>query len=189
MPGQFLRGEVTGPLGLDFSFGLTPAQRARAVDLAGLDDPAWLERQARAPELHKRATVNPPGAFDPRVVNGPAWRAAQVPAVNGHGTARGTAGLYAALLGGDLLSPGLLAQATTAQCSGVDAVFGEQAAWGLGFAVDGGGFGMGGTGGSYAGAIDGYAFAFLTAAMGSHDRSTMVENAFRDCLGLPPLDA
>jgi hypothetical protein len=59
----------------------------------------------------------------PAVVNGRAWRTAQVPAVNGHGTARGAAGLYAALLRGELLSPGLLGEATMAQCSGVDAVW------------------------------------------------------------------
>jgi hypothetical protein len=78
------------------------------------------------------------------VVNGRAWRTAQVPAVNGHGTARGAAGLYAALLRGELLSPGLLGEATMAQCSGVDAVFGHDNAWGLGFGVDADGFGMGG---------------------------------------------
>jgi hypothetical protein len=49
---------------------------------------------------------------------------------------------------------------------------------------------MGGSGGSYAGAsiAAGYAFAFVTGTMGSHDRATMVENAFRECLGMPPLD-
>jgi len=189
LPGQFLREEVCGPLGLDFYVGLEPSEQARAVNLTGLDDPAWQREQASSPELYLRAMSNPPGALDPAVVNGQAWRAAQVPAVNGHGTARGAAGLYAALSAGNLLSPALLAEATTAHCSGVDAVFGEEVSWGLGFAVDaGGGFGMGGVGGSYAGMADGYAFSFVTAAMGSHDRATMVEDAFRACLGLPALD-
>jgi CubicO group peptidase (beta-lactamase class C family) len=188
LPGRFLREEVSGPLGLDFYFGLTPAEQARAVDLAGLDDPAWLRRMsATGPGLHHRAMSNPPGAFDPLVVNGPAWRAAQVPAVNGHCTARGAAGLYAALLAGKLLSPGLLADATAPQCSGADLVVGEEVSWGLGFSVEPQAFGMGGTGGSYAGAANGYAFGFVTAAMGSHDRATAVEDAFRGCLGLAPL--
>ena len=100
--------------------------------------------------LYRRAVENPPGAFDPVVVNSRAWRAAEVPAINGHGTARGAAGLYAALLAGRLVSPALLREATTAQCAGVDAVFGEHSAWGLGFSVDSDGFGMGGSGGSYA---------------------------------------
>jgi len=113
-----------------------------------------------------------------------------VPAVNGHGTARGAAGLYAALLQGKLVSAALLGEATAAQCSGMDAVIGQDTAWGLGFGVGTDGFGMGGSGGSYAGAstLGGYAFAFVTARMGSHARATAVENAFRGCIGVPPLD-
>jgi CubicO group peptidase (beta-lactamase class C family) len=188
--GQFLRAEICGPLGLDFFVGLTAAEQARAVDLTGVDEYARQRQAAGMPELYRRATANPPGAFDPAVVNGSAWRAAEVPAVNGHGTARGAAGLYAALLAGQLISPALLAEATTAQCAGVDAVFGQHSAWGLGFAVDEDGFGMGGSGGSYAGAstTGGYAFAFVTGAMGSHARADEVENAFRACLGILPLD-
>jgi CubicO group peptidase (beta-lactamase class C family) len=188
--GRFAREEVCGPLGLDFFVGLTAAEQARAVDLIGLDEYFTQRRAAEMPQLYWRAVTNPPGAFDPAVVNGHSWRAAEVPAVNGHGTARGAAGLYAALLQGGLLSPALLGEATTAQCTGVDVVFGHDNAWGLGFSVDVDGFGMAGSGGSYAGAstAGGYAFAFLTAAMGTHSRATLVENAFRGCLGVPPLD-
>ena len=48
----------------------------------------------------------------------------------------------------------------------------------------------GGTGGSYAGASTAgrYALGFVTALMGSHSRVDAVENAFRACLGLPPLE-
>ena len=170
--------------------GLTAAEQARAVDLAGLEEYCRDRQAAGMPELYWRAVTNPPGAFDPGVVNGDAWRAAEVPAVNEHGTARGAAGLYAALLQGKLVSAALLGEATAAQCSGMDAVFGQDAAWGLGFGVDTDGFGMGGSGGSYAGAstLGGYAFAFVTATMGSHARATAVENAFRGCIGVPPLD-
>jgi CubicO group peptidase (beta-lactamase class C family) len=35
-PGRFLREEVCGPLGMDFFFGLTAAEQARAVDLTGV---------------------------------------------------------------------------------------------------------------------------------------------------------
>src|SRR5690349_9716224 len=186
--GRFLREEVCGPLGLDYFVGLTAAEQARAVELTGLAE-YFGPKLADRPGLGRRAVSNPPGAFDPVVVNGRAWRSAEVPAVNGHGTARGAAGLYAALLQGRLLSPALLREATTAQCSGVDAVFGEQSSWGLGFGVDQDGYGMGGSGGSYAGAsvAGGYAFAFLTGTMGSHARATQVENALRGCLGVPLL--
>jgi CubicO group peptidase (beta-lactamase class C family) len=188
--GVFLREEVCGPLGLDFFVGLTNAEHARAVELTGLDDRFRRENASGRPELYRRALANPPGAQDPTVVNSRAWRAAEVPAVNGHGTARGVAGLYAALLQGRLLSRELLREAATAQCAGLDAVFGGENAWGLGFGVDvdEDGFGMGGLGGSYGGAstAGGYAFAFLTGSIGGHERAAAVENAFRSCIGLKP---
>jgi CubicO group peptidase (beta-lactamase class C family) len=186
-PGRFLRDEVCGPLGLDFAFGLTPAEQARAVELTGLTGEFRRAMLESRPPLYEKATANPPGAFDPAVVNGAAWRAAEVPAINGHGTARALAGLYAALLSGELLSAGLLAEATTAQSRGTDLVFGHENAWGLGFAVDGADYGMGGLGGSYAGTADGYAIGFVTGTMGDHDRVDRVENAYRACVGLPPL--
>ena len=182
--GEFLRAEVTGPLGLDFAFGLSAAEQARAVDLTGLEALADTEDK---PELYRRAIGNPPGARDPHVVNGPAWRAAEIPAVNGHGTARAVAGLYAALLQGKPLSPGLLGEATTEHCRGTDRVFGQETAWGLGFGVYPEGYGMGGLGGSFAGTADGYAIGFVTAKMGDHDRVDRIENTVRACLGHPPL--
>jgi hypothetical protein len=70
------------------------------------------------------------------------------------------------------------------QASGIDRVFGEEAAWGLGFGLDDDGFGMGGLGGSFGGASpDGYAFAFVTGSMGTHDRAILLESTLRDCLG------
>jgi CubicO group peptidase (beta-lactamase class C family) len=188
-PGQFLREEVCGPAGLDFSFGLSPAQQARAVDLTGLDGAFRAAAVAGRPALYQQATDNPPGAFDADVVNGAAWRAAEIPAVNGHGTARAVAGFYQALITHDLLSPGLLAEAVTPQCAGPDRVFGHDSAWGLGFGLDGGSFGMGGVGGNYGGACPagGYCVGFVTGSVGSFDRVDALENTLRDCLGLPPL--
>jgi hypothetical protein len=54
--------------------------------------------------------------------------------------------------------------------------------------VDPDGFRMGGLGGSYGGASrEGYAFAFVTGSMGTHDRAISVENALRTCLDLTKL--
>jgi CubicO group peptidase (beta-lactamase class C family) len=187
--GTFLREEVCEPLALEFHVGLHPAELPRAVELTGLDAEFNRRSALGRPELYERAIGNPPGARDPDVVNGIRWRTAEIPAINGHGTARGVAGLYAALLDGELLSPALLREATTAQCRGVDAVFGHENAWGLGFAVDGEDFGMGGLGGSYGGAGTGggYAFGFVTGTMGDDDRAVSLENALRACLDLPAL--
>jgi hypothetical protein len=94
------------------------------------------------------------------------------------------------LLNAELLSPALLAEAITAECTGVDAVMGQESSWGLGFGIDSDGFGMGGLGGSWAGAstAGGYAFGFVTGSMGNHDRASCLENTVRTCIGLGPLD-
>lgn len=185
--GAFLRDEVTAPLGLDFAFGLSGADQARAVELTGLGE---IRRPVPGrPELYRQAIGNPPGARDGEVVNSARWRAAEIPAVNGHGTARAVAGLYAALLEHRLLERPLLEEAISVHASGIDRVFGEHAAFGLGFGIDDDGFGMGGLGGSFGAASrDGYAIAFVTGSMGSHDRAITLENTVRSCLGLPALN-
>src|SRR5580700_6737591 len=149
--GRFLAEEICGPAGLDFAVGLSPAQQARTVDVTGLDDTFRAGNAAGRPALYRRAIANPPGAQDAGVVNSAAWRAAEIPAVNGHGTAAAVAGFYQALTAGRLLSPGMLAEAVTPQCAGPDRVFGGHAAWGLGFGISADGYGMGGLGGSYGG--------------------------------------
>jgi len=185
--GAFLRAEVTAPLGLDFAFGLSAADQSRAAELTGLDE-SFRRPAPGEPELYERAVGNPPGARDPAVVNSARWRAAEIPAVNGHGTARAVAGLYAALLEQRLLERSVLEEATSVQASGIDRVFGERAAFGLGFGIDEDGFGMGGLGGSFGGANrDGYAIAFVTGSTGTHDRAIILENTLRSCLGLAPL--
>ena len=66
---------------------------------------------------------------------------------------------------------------------------GRPRSWGLGFGVDEEGYGMGGIGGSVGWACPraGYASGFVTGSMGTHDRSDLVETAFREVIGLPPL--
>jgi CubicO group peptidase (beta-lactamase class C family) len=189
--GRFLREEICGPCGLDFAFGLSPSQQARAVDLTGLDDAFRAANACGRPPLYRLAVTNPPGAQDGGVVNSTAWRAAEIPAVNGHGTARAVAGFYHALAAGSLLSPGMLAEAVTTQCAGPDRVRGEDNAWGLGFGIDGDGYGMGGLGGSYGGTstAGGYTIGFVTGSSGSHDRADKLENTLRNCLGLAPIPA
>ena len=68
------------------------------------------------------------------VVNTAAWRSAEVPSTNGHGSARGVARLYAALLEpGRLLSADLLAEATSPQSEGYCPILHEDVMFGLGF--------------------------------------------------------
>ena len=187
--GQFLREEICGQHGLEFHVGLSPSLQQRAVDLTGLGAAFLASTAAGRPPLYQRATANPPGAFDGVVVNSASWRAAEIPAINGHGTARAVADFYQALATGTLLSPGLFSEAVTAQCAGVDEVFGHDNAWGLGFGISPEGYGMGGLGGNYGGVdtAGGYSIGFVTGSAGGYDRVDALENTLRNCLGLPAL--
>jgi CubicO group peptidase (beta-lactamase class C family) len=186
--GAFLREEVCGPHGLDFHIGLRPDDLPRVVDLTGFDA-AFRRRAREAPGLMSRALANPPGALEPSVVNSNAWRTAEIPAVNGHGTARAVAGFYVALQRRELLSADLLAQMQAVTASGPDRVLADDRQWGLGVAVEPDGYGMGGVGGSVGWwSCEGeYALAFLTGQIADHDRGDRIESAVRGCLGLPPL--
>ena len=186
--GRFLREEVCGPHDLDLHIGLGDAELARVADLTGFDAEFQRAQQA-APELYRRAIGNPPGARDPRVVNGERWRRAEVPAVNGHGTARAVAGFYAALSRGRLVGPALMAELGRGRGVEPDLVMGGDRQWGLGVAVEPDGYGMGGLGGSVGWWSEAgqYAVGFLTGHIGGHDRADRLENVVRDVLGLPPL--
>ena len=186
--GAFLREEICGPEGLDFHIGLADGELERVADLTGYGE-AFSATRAGWTDLLRRGLSNPPGAIDPAVVNGERWRRAEIPAVNGHGTAKGVAGLYVALHEGRILSAGMLATATSVAASGTDRVMGDEREWGLGVVLDPDGFGMGGLGGSLGwwSEVGQYAFGFVTGEIAGYDRSERLENAVRDCLGLPPL--
>lgn len=95
LPGEFLRREVTGPLGIDFTIGLPEEEAARAAELVpppAVPDSEQAAMIARFPPVAVAALANPPTVAADAVT--PAWRAAELPAVNGHGTARAVAALY-----------------------------------------------------------------------------------------------
>ena len=185
--GRYLRDEVCGPHHLDFHVGLGDAELARTVDLTGFDE-SFRAGVAGGDRLMGRALANPPGALDPEVVNGEAWRRAEVPAVNGHGTARSVAGLYVALRHRRLLSDATVEEMLTPTGVGFDRVVGSEVSWGLGVGLDPDGWGMGGTGGSFGWWCEpgGYALGFVTGHVADHDRGDRVENAVRAVLGLDP---
>lgn len=177
--GAFLRDELAGPWGLDFHVGLSPKLQRRAAAIA---DPSgtFVAPLARPPEI-----------VDPVVVNGAAWRAAEIPAVNGHGTALALARFYAALAAGGtldgvrLLSRELVAEATRPQLVATDRVLGRSVAWCLGVQADteDGGFGMGGLGGNLGWwDAQGYAVGYVTRRLGDHARIEAIEAVLRDVL-------
>jgi CubicO group peptidase (beta-lactamase class C family) len=181
--GTFWREEIAGPWRLDFHIGLQAPELARTVDLAG-------SIAAGERELYRLATANPPDARDLSVVNGEAWRRAEVPAINGHGSARAVARFFAGLLAGGeldgvrLLAPETVAAMTAGELTAVDVVLGEEVTWGLGVWIDVDGYGMGGLGGSLgmADPVLGLAEAYVTRQLGDHARAEALDAAVRAAL-------
>jgi CubicO group peptidase (beta-lactamase class C family) len=133
--GRFLREEVAGPLAADVFIGLPEREEHRVAEMIGYDlGEAQLEF---ADEVQRCALANPPP--DPEISNQRAFRAAEIPSVNGQATAAGLARVYAALANGGeldgirLLSPATISEATALRFSGVDQVFKFPFEWASGF--------------------------------------------------------
>ncbi|WP_020138478.1 EstA family serine hydrolase [Streptomyces sp. 351MFTsu5.1] len=100
LPGAFLERDVTGPLGIDFTIGLPEKEAGRAAELVHPPVVSTSEQAAVFAQLAPAAIAaltNPvAGAAE---ANTPEWRAAEIPAANGHGTARAVAALYGIFAG------------------------------------------------------------------------------------------
>ena len=119
---------------------------------------------------------NPPGVSGGPYVNTEAWRLAEIPSTNGHGTATGVATVYQGLLDG-LIAAELMAEATSEQAAGLDRILERPSRFGLGFQLtqperplgpNSGAFGHFGAGGSL-GFCDpqaGVAFGYVMNDMG-----------------------
>jgi hypothetical protein len=141
----------------------------RVADTVGMDQAWWEARRGTRHSVAWRAR-------GPWIdVNDRDFRQSEVPAVNGHATARGLAGFWQAYLDGrlpvEMGHPGV---------TGHDRLVGEEVTWTLGSArLDGPDVGMGGAGGQWAAARPSsrLAWAFLTSHAGGHQRAQTVEDA------------
>ncbi|WP_405391877.1 beta-lactamase family protein [Streptomyces sp. NBC_01102] len=99
LPGEFLRQEITGPLDIDFTVGLPEKDAGRVAELVqprtGAREQAALF--ARMEPVAIASILNP--VTGTAAANTPEWRAAEIPAANGHGTARAVAALYGIVAG------------------------------------------------------------------------------------------
>ncbi len=152
--GQWFAEHVAGPLGADFHIGFGPDLDARVSDLHGSlfapssesrgvpDIPGPLGQMMRdmtdPTTMTGAAFANPPAGAD--AVNTRDWRAAEIPAANGHGTSTALARIYGALArGGEIdgvriLEAESVARAREEQVFGPDAVLGQlPMRFGLGF--------------------------------------------------------
>jgi CubicO group peptidase (beta-lactamase class C family) len=139
--GAFLRDEVTGPLRADFFIAVPEETDGRAAEVLPPPPPGeptiWDTLLADPESVSGRTFLNPPRRLG--LVNTRAWRAAEIPAANGHTSARGVARIYAALArGGELdgvrlLAPATIERAIEEQSRGRDAVLSLPTRFATGF--------------------------------------------------------
>ncbi len=137
--GAYFHEEIADPLGLDWLIGFGPEHDGRVADvLSPPRDPNVVRPDPES--LEGKAIGNPPGIF--QSLRTRAWRAAEIPAANGHTTARAAARMYAALAqGGELddvhvLSQEAIDRATVERSDGVEATLGGEMRFGLGFQLN-----------------------------------------------------
>jgi CubicO group peptidase (beta-lactamase class C family) len=132
--GQALRQELCDPFGLDLWIGLPADQESRVAETL---------RPPALPDLGKMTETKHLTFFTPWAT-APSkdihrWRAAELPAGNGHATADALARMMAVLAcdgqldGREVLPPGLALDAARARISGRDLVLPFDLSWGAGF--------------------------------------------------------
>jgi len=131
-PGRFLAEEIAGPLAADVFIGLPESEEHRVAPLIASPTQPVFDLDAMPPEA--RAGVSNPD-MKPTLPNQRAWRAAEIPAGNGHATALGLARLYAMAANGGslggitLMSPQTVAALNTVQTERVDLGVGIAPRW------------------------------------------------------------
>lgn len=140
--GRLLREEIAGPLDADVHIGLPAAAQARVADFlwpVSAVAPVAPDTLGEDDRMRWCTYWNPPGLSGAGWVNTAAWRAAEIPSTNGHGTARGIARVYAALAAGGeiegvrVIAEDVLRTAVEEHSSGEDRVTQRPSRFGLGF--------------------------------------------------------
>lgn len=135
--GTYFREEIATPLEADFHIG-TPSELAPRIG-ALIPPDVGLAQQIPSDSLASRAFASP--AVDARAANTAAWRAAELPALNGHGNARSVARVQTVMANeGEAFGCRLLSEAGTRriferQTSGKDMVLGVPISYGMGYGL------------------------------------------------------
>jgi CubicO group peptidase (beta-lactamase class C family) len=136
---QFVADEIAGPLGADFQVGCKDSDCERIADVVPPPPlPFDLDALDRDSPMYK-TFIGPPA--NAAAANTPAWRHADMGALNGHGNARSVARVSSAVtLGGEIDGVRLLSSRTIdlifdEQIDGTDLVLGLPLRWGIGYAL------------------------------------------------------
>jgi CubicO group peptidase (beta-lactamase class C family) len=135
----FVAEEIAGPLGADFQIGAIEADWDRIAPVTP-PPPLPVDFASLDPESPMYKTFTGPVA-DAGAANTPAWRRAELGALNGHGNARSVAAILRVLaLGGEaggvrLLSPDAIGLIFDEQSHGLDLVLGVPIRFGIGYAL------------------------------------------------------
>jgi CubicO group peptidase (beta-lactamase class C family) len=135
----FVAEEIAGPLDADFQIGAAEADWGRIADVVP-PPPAQFDLEALGADNVIVKTLTGP-AIDASVANTPAWRRAELGAVNGHGNARSVARMLSALARGGtvdgvrLLGPDTIELIFEEQANGVDLGLGIPLRWGIGYGL------------------------------------------------------
>jgi CubicO group peptidase (beta-lactamase class C family) len=136
---EFVRDEIAGPLGADFQIGARPADYDRIAEIIPpppLELP--LDQLPEDSPMRKTFSGPPPNAD---AANTPAWREADMGALNGHGNARSLAAIQSVIsLGGtargvQLLKPDTVELIFEEQANGIDLVLPAPMRWGTGYGL------------------------------------------------------
>jgi CubicO group peptidase (beta-lactamase class C family) len=141
--GEWFRQRIAVPYDIDFHIGLAEADLARCADMLPArirpgEERSWPDPMRRMltdmgdPSTPTGAAFQNP-TLRPGYMNQRAFRTANLPALNGHGTARAIAQVFSMLGAGTLLPPALLEEATTTHSLGPDEVLKSITRFGLGF--------------------------------------------------------
>jgi CubicO group peptidase (beta-lactamase class C family) len=135
--GQFLREEITEPLGAEYNIGITKDEVALVAPMH--ENPAnkfWSQGAEKGSNLH-RAWAGRPLVDD--MLNRPEIREGELPSFGGHGNARGMATIYAMLAGDGevngvrLLKPETVVRLSELQWEGICGMTGWPMRMGLGY--------------------------------------------------------
>lgn len=136
--GQFFKSEVADVVGADFHIGLPESEEPRVSLVIPSSEPSAIESIPEGTVAHRTFTSP---ALDATMPHNRWWRAAEIPAANGHGNARSVATIQSIVANrGELNGTRFFSEATgdqifESQSRGVDLCLGVDSHFGMGYGL------------------------------------------------------